>query len=148
MNQGSVNPGSMNQTSSLAHTIAGRALKCAVVALLAGSAALSGGCNNAGEGGLSGAALGAGAGAIIGSLYGDFGKGAAIGAVAGGLGGAVIGDQNARRGYSDYNSRDRVAYSQPAYSTYEYRSYSAPTYYYYSAPSCQPYATVEYRYCR
>lgn len=143
---------SENVPSFACGSLSGRAVRCGVAVLLAGAAASMAGCNNAGEGGLSGAALGAGAGAIIGSLYGDFGKGAAIGAVAGGLGGAVIGDQNARRGYSDYSSRDRVvyaqsAYSQPVYTTYEYRSYSSPTYYY-SGPSCQPYATIEYRYCR
>lgn len=61
------------------------------------AAAMTTGCNNAGEGALSGAGLGALAGLGIGSLTGSAGAGAAIGAIAGGVGGAVLGDQNERR---------------------------------------------------
>jgi hypothetical protein len=64
------------------------------------SAAVLGGCNNAGEGALSGGALGALAGMGIGSVFGDMGKGAAIGAIGGAIGGAVLGDQNARNNRS------------------------------------------------
>ncbi len=69
-------------------------------------AALSTGCNNAGEGALSGAALGALGGLAIGSLSGNAGAGAAIGAVAGGVGGAVIGDQNQRNDRRDNNHKN------------------------------------------
>lgn len=65
------------------------------------AAAVTAGCNNAGEGALSGAAIGALAGLGIGSLTGSAGAGAAIGAIGGAVGGAVLGDQNER------NARNR-----------------------------------------
>ncbi len=71
--------------------------RLALVSMLAASAMLASGCDNAGEGALGGAAVGALGGLAIGSLTGNAGAGAAIGAVAGGATGAVIGDQNRRK---------------------------------------------------
>lgn len=70
------------------------------------AAAMSVGCNNAGEGALSGGAIGALAGLGIGSLTGSAGAGAAIGAISGAVGGAVIGDQNERKDRRRHRDED------------------------------------------
>ena len=67
-----------------------------VLLAVAASAALVGGCDNAGQGALSGGAIGALGGLAIGSLSGNAGAGAAIGAIGGAVAGGVIGDQNRR----------------------------------------------------
>ncbi len=90
------------------HLGLGRTLRAAVVATVAASAFVMGGCNNAVEGGLSGAGLGALGGLAIGSLTGDMGKGAVVGAVIGGVGGAVIGDQNQRSDQRNSRYRDEI----------------------------------------
>jgi len=75
----------------------------AIAGLIIGAGALSGGCNNAGEGALTGAGLGALVGMGLGALSGNMGEGAAAGALIGGAGGAIIGDQNERN--ERYNTR-------------------------------------------
>ncbi len=92
MNMRQINSGYANRRSG------------ALLATLALTGVMVGGCNNAGEGAISGAALGALGGLAIGSLSGNAGAGAAIGAIAGGLGGGVIGDQNERNERRRYSS--------------------------------------------